>query len=394
MTAKSWVSNDTDSIVAQAQGQLRAGSKLEFGLMSKLMDLVSGVENYDPRNMSKQGVIAKFFNKEISKTGGVLKSANYLINLEDLVSVFWENVLETIPTAKKHGDTVEVREVAGSTVSRPTQSNSIYYIRSQSITKTRNYINAIYAKMLVQSCETCNGHSPPHKEEVHKACVCGSTNSVPIWPDGNTKYRAKKMRRCEDCQATWRRRFEYRCGKCGSGHIAIRPKNISKSESFQDDSTTARSVEDEALDLELEQELADAFVSIRQLLPKNPSDKAAQSKTMELFDMIVDRNKTVDMCAKCRLSAPTVCVKKCTKSCAHERVLDSRASCGATEFSLTACVNYSKKIGEHVGCSASLVARRMKQIRATTVQHLNQTKNSSEISARVLKLLEGKGSDE
>lgn len=392
MSAKDWVSNDTDMLVARAQEDLAAGRKVDSRLMSKLMDLISGVDGYSPSDMRRQGVIAKFFSKEITKTSGVLNSANYMVGMEDLVSVFWENVMQTLPTARQQGTVVKVRQAAGAEVTRPTSSNSVYYIRSQSITKTRNYINAIYSKMLVQSCDDCFNHGPPNKEEVDVQCgTCGSDVTEPVWPDGNTKYRAKKARRCLSCLTTWKRKFEYRCSRCKSDNISIGPKTVSKQESVYDESSIARSSEDEALDAELEREIDHIYTTIRASLPKNPADRLATSKTMELFDMLVDKSKSVDMCAKCRLSAPTICVKRCTVPCKHDTMLDPRSSCGETEFTVASCVNYSKKIGEYVGCSASLVARRMKQIRATTVECLGAMSAESELAASTLQALHIKG---
>lgn len=133
------------------------------------MDAVAGVGNYRLDNLSRQGCIRGMFTKE-------LIADQFLIELEDIVSVFWQGVFENVDKAKLWGERVKIKTSCDEKYEvRATNNNPIHYIRTQASYSVRNYITSLYRKNLQQSCAVC-GHTTAIKN--NKQCKCGQIMST------------------------------------------------------------------------------------------------------------------------------------------------------------------------------------------------------------------------
>lgn len=116
--------------------------------IQEFMDAVSGVENYRLSDMNRQGRIRGMFAKELIKD-------QFLLNLDDIVSIFWKGVIEHVDKARLWGETVEIKS-GKSSETRETNNNPINYLRYHGKMAVRNYITGLYRKNLQQSCSSCD----------------------------------------------------------------------------------------------------------------------------------------------------------------------------------------------------------------------------------------------
>lgn len=126
----------------------------------EFMDAVSGVPDYKIGNAKKQGHIRDSFSKE-------LISEQFLLNFEDIISVFWTGVYEYLDKAKLFGEQVEVKAPGEESEFRATNNNPIHYLRYHGRMAVRNYITSLYRRNLQQGCSEC-GYKSPIKTD--KAC--------------------------------------------------------------------------------------------------------------------------------------------------------------------------------------------------------------------------------
>lgn len=119
--------------------------------IQEFMDAVSGVEGYRLDNIKRQGNVRSQFAKE-------LIADQFLLNIDDIISIFWQGVFEHVDKAKLHGDLVEIKGPGKSVKVRPTKNNPIHYLRYHGQMAVRNYITSLYRKNLQQGCSTC-GHT-------------------------------------------------------------------------------------------------------------------------------------------------------------------------------------------------------------------------------------------
>jgi hypothetical protein len=177
---------------------------------------------------------------------------------------------------------------------------------------------------------------------------------------------SRKSRECKECGNTWRRKFVRACCKCGSQNISMDSKIIS-----QDDLLNLVPAENEYIDdlmlLQKETKIVHLLEDMYKSLPTNPQDPLLDTKSQEIFRILVYPNASSEICRQCNQTAPKVCEIMCDKfklnrSCEHNLIVNNKYCCGEASFNPN-CVNYSKKIGEYQKCSASLAARRVKKIR-------------------------------
>lgn len=381
----SWVKNElANEAVLRAQESIATGRRNNKAIQD-MMDLISGIQNYAIWNINKQGVIRKAFELERLRHNGTKagRAASFATDLDDVISTFWEHVFKYLPRATATGENVPVRVVDGqydddtefdentSTaglqfVQRSTKCNPVHYLRNMGIMGVRNLINKSYRRNIVMVCDDCGqGSSVSTTEESSDKCPkCTSDDVGKYWPDGNSSYRSRKARKCNECNHIWLRQFTRKCYKCNSENV----RTESRIQNGEDSIFQAPSGEDSAETLlvanELNQNIDTLIGKLYNFLPSDPRDPKVVSRTKDVFNILTRPEFSKDMCGKCVAKAPMVCDEKCgLTNCIHGKAPDPKISCGEPSFSLDKCINFSKKIGEYHGCSASLAARRVKKVR-------------------------------
>lgn len=130
----------------------------------EFMDAVSGVKGYRLDDHSRQGCIRGRFAKELVRD-------QFLLELDDVISIFWQGVFEHIDKAKMWNDRVEIKRPGRESEFRETNNNPIHYLRYHGELAVRNHITKQYHKNLHQSCMSC-GHTCAIRND--KACKkCG-----------------------------------------------------------------------------------------------------------------------------------------------------------------------------------------------------------------------------
>jgi hypothetical protein len=112
------------------------------------MNAVSGVEGYRVDDLSRQGAIRGAFAKE-------LIAEQFILDIEDIIAVFWHGVFEKLGKAKLFNENVEIKHPNGHVDIRPTKNNPIHYLRNHGKMAVRNHITALYKKNLQQHCSIC-----------------------------------------------------------------------------------------------------------------------------------------------------------------------------------------------------------------------------------------------
>jgi len=324
-------------------------------LLQSFMDMVVGVNNYDISNMTRQGILSRMFSRELKHNSNV-KNTNFANSFDDIVSLFWESVFADLPTARQTGADVLVKS-NGEAKSADTKCNPINYLRWRAITKIRNMLNDSYARNLIQVCDGCGESSAAAKKERTTVCKCGSEDTVATWPTGS-KYRSKKTRKCNTCNLTWTREFIYSCIYCKSPDTRLemkyQPIDAMTTTPYDLNTAEAKVAHNQSIN-----EVNSLIIRIKASLPKDPRDADAITAKMSIFVLMTDQSAAADICRKCVKKAE-VCTEACTEVCLHQKTIDKRKSCGAESFSITQCINYSKKIAEYQSCSASLASKRVK----------------------------------
>jgi Zn finger protein HypA/HybF involved in hydrogenase expression len=373
---------DADKAVAMAINDIKNGAKYSKNI-SRFMDLVVNVQNYDINNHRRQGVISRTYAKEsivkFSDTG-------IAINIADLISEFWSEVFNSLDKVKPTGGDIVAKSVAGAGIhggARQTKCNSINYLRSRGIMAVRNYINNWYRHNLVQICNQCRHESSIHSEEygTNICPSCSSSNTEKWWPSGHASFRSKKCRRCLDCGASWTRKFMYVCPQCKSADVYMEMLNRQASD-FRDKIDNLSddiNVESMYSDMENEIEMQKLVESIRNTFHINIHSNT-KSKSNEIFDLIFPVDGVSPICKMCVRDAPMVCSLSCGETdCTHEKIPDPKYTCGAEKFSMATCVNFSKKIAKYHGCSTTLAARRVEKVRTHFIKYVLSHKDKSEL---------------
>jgi len=380
--SKAWVSNEhADEIVSKVQSALKSKTASPKAIY-ELMSLIAGVDVYQISNHARQGVIKRVFEKEYHKVK-VGNHSNFSLSFDDVINIFWESVFKSLPDAKVRGSTVNTRAVKGqpdaehqNQHARATNCNPINWLRTRGVLGVRNAINKTYNKNLVQICDECGHKSRADSREVNtKVCPkCLSVNTLEHWPDGSSTYKSNKERICQDCGATWKRKFAYVCAKCLS--VCVHIESIFDSKSIELCEVSIDStVEDEHINLEGEAEIKGIINGLYNILPLNPDPNSDQTNTKarEVLDILFKPEVSKDICAKC-----------VAKACG------SNKTCGADSFSMDKCVNYGLRIGEYQGVSSALSARRIRVIRKYFIKYLADNQHN-ELCASTYEQLKARG---
>lgn len=142
---------------------VRKGEKIQ-----EFMDAVSGVKNYRLDDHNRQGHIRGKFAKEII-------SEQFLLDFDDIISVFWYGVYEHLDKAKLYGDKIIIKTPNGDSNTQEIQNNPINFLICHGRYAVRNYINSLYRKNLEQGCQKCGFRSAIKKD---KRCPkCGALMS-------------------------------------------------------------------------------------------------------------------------------------------------------------------------------------------------------------------------
>jgi hypothetical protein len=136
--------------------------------LHKFMDAVSGVENYKISDLRRQGVIRGAFSSEII-------ADQFILNLDDIISVFWTGVFSKIPDTKLYKEMIIIKDCNGNTIKRPTNKNPIHFLRSHGIMTVRNHINSLYRKNLQQYCNVCG-----YKCSIRNSKICSKCKNEMI----------------------------------------------------------------------------------------------------------------------------------------------------------------------------------------------------------------------
>lgn len=345
--------------------------------------MVSGVKLYSISDNARQGNIKRIFEKECHRYYSRNNDySNFSMNLDDIVSIFWETVFKYLHNAEATGTDVETRLVKGqgSQKVRPTNSNPINYLKMCGVMGVRNAINKVYNRNLLQVCDDCGHRSKADSREVEgKDCPkCNSKDTVEYWPDGNSTYKATKERKCNGCANIWKRKFTYVCAECLSINVHIESRFDGKEDGIYDVATDDPTVEEKYVAVEMDAEIQTLINGTYNTLPINPDPNAlpTDTKARAILDVLFDPIVSADICKKCVMKASLVCEEKCGNAgCTHNKVKNPKETCGAERFSLESCINYSKKIGEYHGVSATLSSRRLKTIRKYFVKYVSENRH-------------------
>lgn len=403
---KEFLSNDiADIVVAKMQADKASGGP-DSATTQQFMNLVAGVHEYHISDMSKQGIIGRYFNREIRTPYGGGNPINFSMSFEDIVSIFWEHAYKALLDAKMTGDSVKVRVVTGQEsnaetskvngvdkTDRITNCNPINYIRKTAITKTRNAITTSYVRGITQECQDCGNSSVPRKSEYTLTCpMCQSGETKEIYPEGTSMYRAKKARQCTKCTTVWQRRFRYTCQACKSDNVSLEQRLKTMDDAVLQIPSGIATVEVDKIASESDIEINNILLNIRSVLPKDPQSPGSKTAGIDIYDMFIDPALGKDVCKLCKSNARPVCAEKCGASkCSHPTMLDPTYTCGSDEFSLIECINYTKRLSDYYQCSTSLTSRRVKRNRLYAIRYIVNNQDKYDVCKNIVGLLKKRG---
>ena len=392
MAQGKWVTNDeADKVVLAVQEALATG-KLQKDIpeIRKLIDLVSGVDGYSHKNHHHQKLIKSIFNSEKLYNNNTA-CTNTVVDLNEAVSEFWEAVFKNLSKAKTVNSVVNVRKITDEEttekkqgleyVARKTNCNPIYYLRNQGIMAVRNLLNKQYRRMLIRICSECgNGGSISNIETDLQCNKCKSISTEKWWPDGNSTYKSKKFRKCNNCSTTWERKFKHVCSNCQSTDIRLEYKFIDNDNVYVSICSDEVNADMSLIEHQSESAMATLISKVINSFPK--LNDVNNSKTAEVFAIMVIPETSHDMCKQCNDTASMVCQQKCGKhECEHDLIPDPDNCCGSDHFVMGKCVNFSRKIAQYHKCSASLAARRVQKARQYFIKYIRNNINSDECAS-------------
>lgn len=292
-----------------------------------LVDLVSGSQNYTPLNTHHQFKIVGSFNKEI--VGG--------IDINELVSVFWDGVFTAVDKARTIGSTI--------TDGTKTQCNPLNYIKLYGITQVRKYLNTVYRKGMMNFCDNCNSTVAVKSVEVETKCKCGSSESSAL--HFRNRYRSKRMRKCSLCGELRNRRFERVCTACQSNNVRL----VSRIVEIEKTKLTYNNI-DTINDFDTSKHIEELLVSFMNSFPKS-----GDTKVKTVAKILVGDDISYEVCKLCKKTA--------------DDANNQKYCCGSEKIELTRCINFSKRIAAYFGCSATLTVNRVKRVRAYFIKFLS-----------------------
>lgn len=222
--------------------------------VQEFMDAVSGTENYRLDDFSRQGCVRGMFSKELIKD-------QFLLEIEDIISVFWQGVFEHVDKAKLWREKVEIKKPGNEVEVRETNNNPIHYLRYHGVMAVRNYITSLYRKNLQQSCPECG-------------YVCG--------------VQSNKQCKNKDCNAIMQTKYKF---------IDI-----------NDDSDNLMLTEPDKVSEDLDMERY-----IKSLMRRFANEILREGRAFQIFNILTEPNASKEMCAACNLCpAKTFDIDSCT----------------------------------------------------------------------------------
>lgn len=403
-----------DRIVDIARVYIKRFGHGRFGPeIQALMDAVSGVSSYKMGDRHNQGYIYKKFMTERI-------DSNHIIDFDELVGKFWLGVFDYLDSALPQGTKIAKREeylknghgkVPVSIQKRhgrfysvkSTMMDPIVYLRSRGLAYARKYVIQCYKERLRQECQDCGTiNTIGSTFEIQEPCPkCGSRIS-----ELQAGFMRRRTRRCgqldskskviNGCGHTRPAKLKRICGRpvadadgivkktndgryecvggCGSFNVNLIQAEKYSSEEHdvtddggEDDIESVSGFTDPEDSVSQSEAASDAsaFASACvTALPPDPRDPTGDSQSRKILRVLVEPGASLDMCKSCNKMAIMVCVDGCGEStCTHSKVPDPKMSCGSRTFSFEDCVNYSKKIGDYFGYTASLANRRVAKVR-------------------------------
>jgi ubiquitin len=310
------IQNDVaDAVYKAASIAVQKHGKTDVSV-SQLLDLITGVENYDPKNTHKQGFIGKCYYRE---------SIGKNIEFQAYISEFWFGVFSNLQKAKLSGEEM----VNG----KKTQMNPVNWLRSRGVFAVRKLVYGMRMKQFISRCGDCHTTVPAYVKHDDKCRKCNSDLKI-LYSDGGMT-RGK----CMSCNVEVRLASTYQCKKCGSANIVSTSKI--KLGPMNDDVNGDTTAEEKLIEHEDNIGIRSVLQRAFDTLPINK--KSGTSQTRVVFKIITDAN-----CADAR----AVCAK-CN--------LEDKKTCGASAFDLTDCYNYSKKLAEYLGYTQTLANARVQR---------------------------------
>jgi hypothetical protein len=389
------MSANLDKAVLDAQQHVKEHGRRHGAPIQELMNAVSGVIGYKFHDGPQGYVLSRFFSERAN--------VNDVIDISVLISRFWDSVFENLFKATPAGAVVPVRDqqVTGvkaedgkfsrTYTAKPTNLSAVKFLRMQGIAAARKYINDCYRIHLRQHCNDCGQTTHLAKKfEFDTGCnMCDSYASTML-----AGVMRRRRRKCNDCGAIRLCDMKRVCGRpivngddttyadgCGSTNISL----VRAEESLNDSNSI--SITDSSVEFsedtpefnyicnELHDDAAAFLQDCIKSLPVDSQAGNCESNSAKILKIIADPKEGNDICKKCHENARPVCVENCSEQCTHAKMMDPKQCCGANSFSLDQCINYSAKIGQYLGFTASLANRRVKRVRLHVISFANKNKH-------------------
>lgn len=126
--------------------------------LQEFFDLLTGVVNYSPSNLDRQGVIRIWFAKDLIKH-------QFIIDFKDIIQEFLKAAIEELPNAVPRGTLIKTQSGW-----RKTERNIISRCQYIARMKTRAYINSIYRDTITMSCPICGKIKKITNKRICKNC--------------------------------------------------------------------------------------------------------------------------------------------------------------------------------------------------------------------------------
>jgi hypothetical protein len=393
------VHSPEDLVVQEAQQFVAAyGTKKHGRQLQALMDIVSGIQGYRMDSKCPQGIIHQFLFAERIEN-------NHVIDYDVVISHFWQGVFEYLPNAMLRGTKVMVRKAALPTTDgsvtvelsiskhgrdyeeRETKMPPVNYLRMQGRAAMRKFVNSCYKTRLRQQCNSCGrtGSLGVQKEEDKGCPKCKSINSKML-----AGVMRRRSRACLDCGHVRFTTMKRVCGHprekedgtieyvdgCGGVDVQTLQTEEYLTDHEKWDGVLGEDGHDPEVHIihnELEKDASEFVQACIGSMPRDARDPNGDSQTRKILRILVDPQDGAKICKDCRDDSDSVCAQSCADPlCDHDRMPDPKQSCGAKTFSLSECINYSKKIGDHLGYTASLANRRVAKVRKHAAEFARQ----------------------
>lgn len=212
------------------------------GNFQELMDAMSGLSNYRPWEVDRQGKVGSIIGRIARGSGG-------RDEFQELVAIFWQAVIASIPKAAAYGGSVDAADGT-----RDTRMNPVYWLRQQGIFAVRRAVTS--------------------------------------------NIRASIRRVCTTCQTSWAASVT-ECGACGSGELEVSARRADIDLGLLEDG--ARPLEQEALGRIDARRAIDA---ISRQLPRHPVDPTIETAAQRVWRALTEPEVGAEVCRTCRDKTP------------------------------------------------------------------------------------------